>query len=631
MLERDAPVVAQFRLDRPASGDFSLLVDWTDGYGRTVEHKVTPVALHDDTVVPVTIDPRRAVAMRNHVRVRLMLGDRQEEATADFIARPPVRRWDDYQIIMYAHQTPRRYAGLRALGATAGLVVGSRESAVDPADIAATTASLRQAELPWYVENIATDFYAAYHRWTPEHPNDVNWRFSLLQQRHRKDPSDASVFVRDPGLSDPEWQARIAARLGDNVRAFAPYRPLYYDLGDETGIADLSAAWDFDFSPASLAGMREWLRGQYGSLDALNREWGTGFAGWDDVVPATTTSAMRAPGENFSRWSDFKAWMDVAFANALRAGTDAVHAADPTALAAMEGAQTPGWGGYDYTRLAGAVDLMETGDSGNNEEIVRSLNPAIKLLTTSFDGGAREQHRLWHELLLGGRGLIIWDDTGKFVDDDGAPGARAREIAPTYAELRGGIGAQMIAATPRADPVAILYSPASFRIFWMLAQRARGDAWTARGSGIEAEDNALRASMRRASSLLTHLGYAPRWISSDQLEAGVLRTAGVRALLLPYAIAMSPAEAAAVRAFTGQGGVVMADVEPGTFDGHGRRLDIPQLRDLRNSGEIAHLPQTPAAMAKLLSGAGLSPAFQLAHDDGSPVTDVEVRYSTTAV
>jgi len=26
---------------------------------------------------------------------------------------------------------------------------------------------------------------------------------------------------------------------------------------------------------------REWLRGQYGSLESLNREWGSAFADWD--------------------------------------------------------------------------------------------------------------------------------------------------------------------------------------------------------------------------------------------------------------------------------------------------------------------------------------------------------------
>src|SRR5581483_8999855 len=105
------------------------------------------------------------------------------------------------------------------------------------------------------------------------------------------------------------------------------------------------------------------------------------------------------------------------------------HAADPTADAAIEGAQTPGWGGYDYTRLAGAVDLMEISGSDESLEIARSLNPELKILTTSFGGGGAEESRIWHELLLGARGLIIWDEHSDFVDDDGRPGPRARAAA----------------------------------------------------------------------------------------------------------------------------------------------------------------------------------------------------------
>ena len=56
--------------------------------------------------------------------------------------------------------------------------------------------------------------------------------------------------------------------------------------------------------------------------------------------------------------------MNVAFARAIRMGTDAIHSADPEALAAITGAQTPGWGGYDYAYLANAVDLIEPYDLG---------------------------------------------------------------------------------------------------------------------------------------------------------------------------------------------------------------------------------------------------------------------------
>ena len=70
----------------------------------------------------------------------------------------------------------------------------------------------------------------------------------------------------------------VQSRLTQDVRMLHPYRPLYYDLGDETGIADLGAFWDFDFSDPSLRAMRVWLREIYGGLDALNREWGTRFS-----------------------------------------------------------------------------------------------------------------------------------------------------------------------------------------------------------------------------------------------------------------------------------------------------------------------------------------------------------------
>ena len=89
--------------------------------------------------------------------------------------------------------------------------------------------------------------------------------------------------------------------------------------------------------------MRAWLRRQHGTLAALNAEWGTDFAAWDMVHPLTADAALRRADGDFAGWADFKAWMDVAFAAAVRAGTDAVHAADPAARAAIEGAQAPGW------------------------------------------------------------------------------------------------------------------------------------------------------------------------------------------------------------------------------------------------------------------------------------------------
>jgi hypothetical protein len=516
--------------------------------------------------------------------------------------------------MIWQSQTEAAYAGMKRIGVTAAAVIANREK--PGADLAARTAAIRAAGLRWYVENIATDFYAPYHRYLPGEP--VNARFVEAQQRWRRDPTDPTAFFRMPSLSDPVWMERIRARLRETVLAHRPGQPLFYDLGDETGIADLTAAWDFDRAPASLAAMRVWLAGRYPSLAALNAQWGTGFARWDDVVPMTTGEAVDAAGGNPSSWSDFKAWMDAAFAAAIRAGTDAVHAADPAALAGIEGAQRPGPGGYDYTRLAASVDVMEIYPDDDNLDIVHDINPDLAILTTGFPQGATASRAIWSALLRGSRGLVIWDDAHDLVLADGGVGPRGRGAAPLFAELRGPAAAALLASTPRHDPVAILYSPESDRIQWLLDRRAGiggpGAAWPERDADIENQQTIVRAARTAMTSALRHRGLQPRWVTPAQVARGDL-PAGTRVLLLPQTIALGDATIAAIRRFIGAGGTIIADGPPGQFDEHGRP------RSVRPFG--ASLGATPPAKkwVETLIAAGIAPVVSLPEG----VDDVSVR------
>src|SRR5437763_1513076 len=161
---------------------------------------------------------------------------------------------------------------------------------------------------------------------------------------------------------------------------------------------------------------------------------------------------MQRTDDNFSAWADFKEWMDISYAGALKMGVEAVRSADPDAYAGIAGGQMPGWGGYDYYRIAQSVTAIEPYDIGNNIEILRSINPRIAVVTTAFAQGPWEKHRVWYELLHGNRGLIIWDGKNGFVSKDDAVGDRGREAAPYYNELRGGIAALLINSTRLADP-----------------------------------------------------------------------------------------------------------------------------------------------------------------------------------
>ena len=576
-LERDTRIRGLYRTDSSGTGKGSLSVRWTDVHGRLVEQRKIPFELKGAAEVAFDLDLRRAVGMLNTLTVRFSFAGidksgaidrRDEEATLPFIARPRHRTWWDYQIIMWQERRAEQYAILKSLGISAGMYRG---------DAQAPPEYLLRNDLRWYVENIATDFYSEYHRLFPDRPK--NWKFLEAKRLYERDPSSKEAFIRQPSLSDPEWLARVRDRLVQAVRRNSPYRPLFYNLGDEPGIADLSAFWDFDLSESSLTQMRAWLKDQYGTLAVLNQQWGSGFQSWESVTPETTNEAMKRTDHNFSSWSDFKEWMDIAFARALKVGTDAVHSADPDAYSAIEGAQMPGWGGYDYSRLTRVVDAIEPYNVGSNVDIIRSLNPRVVMLTTAGMQGPWEKHRVWYELLHGSRGLILWDPKSEYVAEGGIVGPRGHDTRSYYTEIRGGVGALLINSERHTDPIAIHYSQASLRTEWMLEQRPKGEAWTKRSASSE-EDSPFRWLRESYCRLIEDLGRQYKFVDSEQIERGELLRGGYRVLILPRSTALSEAEAAAMREFVGKGGVLIADGRPGLYDRHARHLSKAHLSDL---------------------------------------------------
>lgn len=661
-LERDGRHDVSYQLAEPMTGRGTLAVRWTDAVGRLVEAGEIPVEVRNDARIVFAIDTRRAVAVHNQVTAHLTFdgtdqGGRavhvEEEVSAPFAAIPLDPGWWDYQIIMWQDQSPRQYAALKALGITAGRIIPAK-----PGQSSAMSDDqqrrLLDADLHWYVENIATDFYSPYHRWLPG--QRINQAYLEVRAAHRANPSALDPFKRQPSLSDPEWLGAIEERVARVVGQQEGFKPLFYSLADEPGIADLAAYWDFDLSGHSLDAMRRWLQEEYGTLAALNRQWGTEFASWDRVMPMLAPEAITQTDGNFSAWADFRAWMDVAFSRAVRRGTDAVHAVAPGALAAIEGGQAPGSGGYDYALLARAVDAFELYDSARNVDIVHSLNPKAPILTTSFAGGLAEEHRVWRELLHGGRGLILWDESSDYVHPDGSLGPRGQAAASYYAELRGGIGALLINSDPVPPQVAVLYSPPSQRTSWILEQQAAGEAGLERAFDADHPKDEYTRRLDLICRLLDEMGVPFRFVSPEQLEQGDLGLAGPGALILPRSLSLSPAEAGATRRLAGQGTLVVADDEPGTFDRHSRRLDRSPLAGLfaapavggdvsasAGSGLAVRVPvdsgidddrsrlvaAAQPALAQSLSAQfrqhGLMPAFRVTTPSGEAANGVEVH------
>lgn len=636
-LERDRAVSVTYRTNPQATGKGQLAIKWTDVHGRVIEDRSIPVELTDETEIHFPLDLRRAAGMRNTLEARLTLegvdksgkSDRRNEtASVTFIAKPSDRRWQDYNIIMWQQHPAAVFTKLKPMGITGGQYSGR---ATAPPEFLLTN------DLRWYAENIATDFYAEYHRFRRD--RRPNWSFYEARDLFKKDMDSKEAFKRHPSLSDPAWLRKVQDRLVESAKYHSQFRPFFYSLGDESGIADLSAFWDFDFSDYSLSEMRLWLKERYGTLAALNRQWGSSFTAWERVVPDTTREAMRRTDENYSSWSDHKEWMDVAFARALKMGADAINSVDPDAFVSIGGAQMPGWGGYDYYKITQALSALEPYDIGNNVEIIRSLNPKTVMMTTAFAKGPWEKHRVWYELLHGHRGLILWDDKAAYISrTDGSVGERGKEAPPYYNEIRSGIGALLINSVRQSDPIAIHYSQSSMRSEWMREQRPKGDAWIERNASTERKDSEYMRIRESWCRLIEDLGLQYNFVAYAQIEDGDLIRRGYRVLVLPRSSSLSAKEVAAIEAFAAQGGVVIADAEPGVFDEHVRRLPQAALAGLkpmvRVREDILNYHQhrlvgkegpTHGAMLGIFTKAGVTPAFRVTDASGKPPVGVELH------
>ena len=626
-LERDGPITAVLRTTPQATGKGTLAIRWTDILGRVVEERTMPVEMTDETEIRFSLDIRRAVAMSNKSgficsstacarTARRPPGRDCRRGVRGETARPPMA---GLMIMMWQPHTAEQFATLRSLGVNGGQFSGRAKS---PPDF------LPKNNLRWYAENIATDFYAEYHRYRPDRIQ--NWSFLQAKELYRRDPSSKEAFKRHPSLSDPEWIRTIRERLMEAVRTQSPYRPVFYGSRRRIGGRRSCRLLGFRFLGSVFgrnAGVAERaLRFACGVEPAV----GNRIPVLGCRCSETTREAMKRTDENYSSWSDHKEWMDVSFSRALRIGVDAVRSVDPDAYAGIAGGQMPGWGGYDYWRLSHALTAIEPYDIGNNIEMLRSFQPHLPFVTTAFARGGWEKHRIWYELLHGARGNIIWDEKREMAPEGGKPAARGEEVAPYYTEITSGIGALLIQSTRQSDPVAIHYSQPSMRVEWEArsrgyrATRGSGEATSTR-DGWTAISSAC-VSLTASSSRTSGLQY--RFVSYEQVETGELLSRGYRVLILPRSTALSPAEVREIRTFAERGGVVVEDGEPGSFDQHGRKMNtsalavVPMTRwnaltyhQDRLTGKEEPLHRDAAA---LFARAGVKPRFLVSGSESRP-------------
>ena len=396
-------------------------------------------------------------------------------------ARAQLRPWGDYRVIMWvgdsAYKQPAKiplfFQRLREMGVNTAMVFddGSQQPLVEN-------------HFPYYVENIINRGLCLKFN-----SSVTDWDKFVTQWASSGRPETA--FTRDYCLDDPAWRDWARQQMQQVVGKNKTNDPLAYDIRDELSVTYSANPFDYDFSPIGLAAFRQWLRTQYHDLAALNAEWETQFKAWDEVKPFSTdqiknrmasgdalprgkpdwqavealkfdpVAARQNPTRwNFAPWADFRTYQDISLAAALDSLRAAAHEVDPRTPVGIEGTQmADAFGGYDLWRLAHAVDWVEAYDIGNAREIFGSFMPGKPVLTTVFESDtAHARRRLWHLLLEGDRGCIIWwsEDCIDWKSGDYALTAKARALTPALEEM----------ATPLA------------RLFLRARARARSDIYT---------------------------------------------------------------------------------------------------------------------------------------------------------
>jgi beta-galactosidase len=141
---------------------------------------------------------------------------------------------------------------------------------------------------------------------------------------------------------------KLATRYSDHPALAA------WHISNELGCHNL-----YDYSDDAAAAFRTWLGARYGSIEALNRAWGTSFwsqrySEWGEILPPRTAASYPNPTQQL----DFKRFSSDALKSYLRAERDLLRTITPDVPVTTNFMVMGESKGVDYADWAGEVDFV---------------------------------------------------------------------------------------------------------------------------------------------------------------------------------------------------------------------------------------------------------------------------------
>ena len=443
----------------------------------------------------------------------------------------------------------------------------------------------------------------------PRRGDDKAW-FRTYRNDVKTDP------VRKPCFSSPEFKKQMHDETAMMVKR-CDMR--YYDVSNLWSGDEMFLGRSVCYSSSCLAEFRGELKKQYGTVAALNREWGSAFGSFDEVVPKQREE-LKFP-DNLSPWLDHKMFMTKVFAKHFF-GTmrDELAALVPGAKTGPTGTPRPGYG-YNwreilkYCRIVGYYSGVQT-------TLINDFGEG-GLLAGQCGGGYTHGHidyepynydTMWQTLINGGN--LAYHYFGCAVNGDWKITDNMKYFSKSMKELKRGIGCVWLNAAAEPE-VAVLFSmPSLFTAVGTVGEQLWHDTSTS------------------WMKLLGDLRIESRFLASEEAaEKGI--PARYKAVILPMTLALSDRVIEALVKFAERGGIVIADTAPGRFDEHGKRRNSAALDRLfvPFAGEIktkyVTLPGVKGSFETLEQGVPFGQFKQCGKGGGMNFNLLVSRYSVT--
>lgn len=356
-------------------------------------------------------------------------------------------------------------------------------------------------------------------------------------------------LIRKPCLSAKGFKDKLET-ISAREQWTEKYGVLYRGGPDE---ANSISKWDGCFTKDCQHELRNWLKKQYVSLNALNKSWETNFADWNQVIAMTAEEVKKHA--SYAPWVDHLAFNEWNRADAISRIVKGLKKVNPQLRYALSGTQDTktfnAWNWYLIMKSMGAVESY-----GGEQTIQQRCFFKGKLIWNGWIGYDNDYDFLnWqilNYLMQGATGFNVYSG-GFYVNPDYTLPNSAKDLKRALGNYQNGPAEAIMNSKIMTYPIAFLYSPSSIKIDWMLGLKDE------RVMTVNGFNDILRDS-----------GLDYDYIAYEQLENSNMLQEKYKALFLPLCSAMSDKEIAQVKKFVANGGILIADMMPGGYDQHGK-------------------------------------------------------------